>query len=78
MDLTNDRVTSATAVQWKYCPWCGNPLEQDQNRNLLVWDDEGINFHASEKNGYKFNESLQHCGFHIRIWAPTSGESEIE
>lgn len=77
--MTNDRITSFTAAQWKYCPWCGRALKQDQDQDLLVRNnqEDGFNRAASEKNGFVFEDSVKHCGFDIRIWVPVD-DSEVE
>lgn len=75
--MTNDRIWSESAVQWTYCPWCGRELREDQNLNLLVWTDNGIDHEASEKNGYNFNISAKSCGYDIRIWAPEESDQSV-
>ena len=74
--MTNTRIWSEQAPEWKFCPWCGRQLEEDQDLKLLVYSNEGLDFEASEKNGFNFEESVKHCGFDIRLWA--SDEAKIE
>jgi len=66
--------------EWKYCPWCGEQLRVDQDPALIVRNDDGeIDYEASRKNGFNFEESVKHCEFDIRLWIPDeSGDEKIE
>ena len=76
--MTNIRITHESVAEWAYCPYCGDKLEADQDADLLVRTDDGFEVDESEAAGFDFDRSVSHCGFHIRLWVPSMGESEIE
>ncbi|PYO39512.1 MAG: hypothetical protein DMD33_19785 [Gemmatimonadetes bacterium] len=76
--MTNIRITDESVPEWLFCPYCGRKLEHDQDADLLVRSYFGIDSDASADAGFDFDKSLSHCGFHIRLWVPEDGESEIE
>jgi len=80
--MTDIRVTAtSTAYDWDFCPRCGARLELDQSPDALVRadDESGWDVEASEANGFNFEQSVKHCGFHIRLWVPEDDSAvEIE
>ena len=75
--MTNTRIWSEQADEWKFCPWCGRHLEEDQDTSLIIRNNEGeIDVGASEEKGFNFENSVKHCGFDIRLWV--SDEAKIE
>jgi hypothetical protein len=76
--MTDFRITSlAAAYDWDYCPRCGAKLELDQSPDDLVVDPDGeVDVEASEANGFVFNHSVKHCGYHIRLWQATMAAEE--
>jgi hypothetical protein len=76
--MTDTRITANQTVEWRFCPWCGRKLELDQDLDLLVYTPDGIDVEASEANGYNFEQSAKHCGYHIRLWVPAYEEATIE
>jgi hypothetical protein len=76
--MTNTRVTDVSVVEWDFCPWCGQRLELDQSPDDIAWYDDGtIDVAESEANGFNFDQSVKHCGFHIRLWVPVDEEATI-
>ena len=77
--MTNVRVTVEQAAEWRFCPYCGRKVEWDQEPDLLFRTDDGVDVERSEDAGFSFEDSLSHCGYHIRLWeAASDAEVGIE
>jgi len=76
--VTNIRITDDSVAEWMFCPYCGRKLDADQDADLIVRSDFGVDADASEAAGFDFDKSLSHCGYHVRLWVPSDGESAIE
>jgi len=70
-------ISTCAAYDWEYCPRCGAKLELDQSPDDIVFDaNSDIDVEASEANGFNFQDSVKHCGVHIRLWQAVDAYEE--
>ena len=77
--MTNVRITTPAALEWEFCPYCGQKTELDQEVDSLLFHADGeVDVVGSELAGFDFQTSVRHCGYHIRLWVPDDGTEAIQ